>query len=389
MRTTANTPPRGFTTDEYVRRSGAVQQAMHIAGIDLLWLTTEADVRYLSGYLTQFWQSPTRPWHLLLPASGKPVAVIPSIGEACMKRTWVEDIRTWSSPDPDDDGLSLLAGAMSELAGPSLRIGIPMSSETSMRYPLQEFYRLQAALPAAQWIDATDCLRQVRQIKSAAEIEKLRHICQITSRAFADIPTHVHLGMSEIEVFRTFKQRCLFHGADDAAFVVGTADHGGYDDIISPPGEHLLCDGDVLIIDTGCVFDGYFSDFDRNFAVGTLDDSVRDAHYRLWDATEQGLDTVRPGATCQDLYHAMNSILKETDGSVGRFGHGLGIQLTETPSITTFDSTVMQAGMVMTLEPGYTFAPNKMLVHEENLVVTDDGYELLSSRAPRDMAKIS
>ena len=85
----------------------------------------------------------------------------------------------------------------------------------------------------------------------------------------------------------------------------------------------------------------------------------------------------------------MNSILEESDGSVGRFGHGLGIQLTETPSITSFDRTVMQTGMVMTLEPGYTFAPNKMLVHEENLVVTDDGYELLSTRAPRDMAIIS
>ena len=389
MRTTTNTPPRGFSTEEYVRRAGAVQQAMHIAGIDLLWLTTEADVRYLSGYLTQFWQSPTRPWHLLLPASGKPVAVIPSIGEACMKRTWVDDIRTWSSPDPDDDGLSLLAESMVELAGTSLRIGMPMGAETSMRYPLLEFYRLQAALPAAQWIDATETLRQVRQIKSAVEIEKLRHICKITSLAFADIPTHVHQGMSEIEVFRIFKERCLLHGADDAAFVVGTAGHGGYDDIISPPGEHQLSDGDILIIDTGCVFDGYFSDFDRNFAVGTLDNSVRDAHYRLWDATEKGLETVRPGATCQDLYQAMNSILEESDGSVGRFGHGLGIQLTETPSITSFDRTVMQTGMVMTLEPGYTFAPNKMLVHEENLVVTDDGYELLSTRAPRDMAIIS
>ena len=389
METKTHIPTRGFATDEYVRRADAVQQAMHIAGIDLLWLTTEADVRYLSGYLTQFWQSPTRPWHLLLPASGKPVAVIPSIGEACMRRTWIDDIRTWSSPDPADDGLSLLAESMTELAGPSLRIGIPMGAETSMRYPLQEFYRLQAALPSAQWVDATETLRQVRQIKSAVEIEKLRHICQITSLAFADIPTHVHQGMSEIEVFRIFKERCLFHGADDAAFVVGTADHGGYNDIISPPGEQRLTDGDILIIDTGCVFDGYFSDFDRNFAVGTLDDAVGEAHYRLWDATEKGLEAVRPGATCQDLYQAMNSILKETDGSVGRFGHGLGIQLTETPSITSFDQTVMQAGMVMTLEPGYTFAANKMLVHEENLVVTDDGYELLSTRAPRDMAIIT
>jgi len=389
MTTITEAPSRGFTTDEYVRRASAVQQAMQTDGIDLLWLTTEADVRYLSGFLTQFWQSPTRPWHLLLPATGKPVAVIPSIGEACMQRTWLDDIRTWSSPDPEDDGLSLLASTMNDLAGASMRVGTPMGAETTMRYPLNEYQRLKEALPNAQWCDATDTLRRVRQIKSPAEIEKLRHICQITSHAFADIPTHISKGMSEIEVFRRFKERCLYHGADDTAFVVGTASQGGYNDIISPPTDDPLCDGDVLIIDTGCTYDGYFSDFDRNFSVGVLDDVVCDAQHRLWDATEKGLETLRPGVSCQGIFQAMNSILQETSGNVGRFGHGLGIQLTETPSITPFDTTVVQTGMVLTLEPGYTFAPGKMLVHEENVVVTENGYELLSTRAPRDMMMIS
>lgn len=77
--------------------------------IDALLLTTEPEVRYFSGFLTQFWQSPTRPWFLVVPATGRPVAVIPEIGEPLMSQTWIDDFRTWPSPSPDDEGVSLLA----------------------------------------------------------------------------------------------------------------------------------------------------------------------------------------------------------------------------------------------------------------------------------------
>ena len=73
------------------------------------------------------------------------------------------------------------------------------------------------------------------------------------------------------------------------------------------------------------------------------------------------------------------------EGSVGRLGHGLGMQLTEHPSHAAFDETVLEEGMVLTLEPGFEFAPGKMMVHEENLVIRKDGPEMLSIRANRDI----
>ena len=69
-----------FTPDEYRSRTTAAQTLMAAAGLDALFLTTEADIRYFTGYLTRFWESPTRPWFLVLPAQGAPVAVIPAIG---------------------------------------------------------------------------------------------------------------------------------------------------------------------------------------------------------------------------------------------------------------------------------------------------------------------
>ncbi|MFK7856004.1 MAG: M24 family metallopeptidase [Granulosicoccus sp.] len=410
-------PTRGFSKVEFTNRCARVQAIMKQREIDVLWLSTEADIRYLTGFLTQFWQSPTRPWYLLLPQSGEPVAVIPAIGAICMQRTWINDIRLWSSPHPTDDGVSLLIDTIHELAGHKPSIGVPMGAETYVRSPWNDIERIRKLTAGAQWVDATDAMRCVRQIKSSAEIEKLDYICTVASNAFADVPQIISAGMTQVDAFRAFRIACLQHGADDPAYVVGAASANGYEDIISPPSEESLKTGDILILDTGCTFDGYYADFDRNFALQQVDKATAEAHQRAWDATEAGIELIKPGVTCAELFAAMQVVMspmqidgqpssphdpKGSDmgklgkaavpqraqaarGDVGRLGHGLGIQLTETPSITAFDHTPMVPGMVMTLEPGYSYAPGKMMVHEENLLVTETGARLLSRRAPRDI----
>ena len=86
------------------------------------------------------------------------------------------------------------------------------------------------------------------------------------------------------------------------------------------------------MLDTGCVWDGYFNDFDRNFAIHHASESAKEAHHRLFDATEAALD--EPGITANDLFSVMDHVLRPNSAQrggeeVGRYGHGLGIQLTE------------------------------------------------------------
>lgn len=385
-------PPRGFPEAEFAARTEKAQAAMAEAGLDALLLTTEPELRYFTGFLTQFWQSPTRPWFLVVPAKGKPVAIIPSIGIDCMARTWVDDIRNWSSPQPDDDGISLLAETLAELAGRTARVGLAKGKETHLRLPLGDFEDLGGRLPEVSFQDATAILRGLRMVKSGREIEKIAYVCGLVSGAFEAAPQLFAAGQSDIEVFRSFKIECLKRGVDDVAYLVGGAGPGGYGDIISPPQGRPLRDGDVLILDTGCTFDGYFCDFDRNFAIGRADEAAQRAYDTVWRATEAGLAAARPGATCADLFAAMQGVLEEggarhdSGGSdVGRLGHGLGMQLTEWPSHTPWDDTVLVPGMVLTLEPGMTFAPGKVMVHEENIVVREDGAELLTRRAAPEL----
>lgn len=378
--------PQGFETTEFKARLTRAQSRMNAADLDAILLTTEPDIRYFTGYLTRFWESPCRPWFLVLPRSGDPIAVIPSIGAALMARTWITDIRTWRAPDLEDDGISLLAETLRNI-GP--RIGTPSGLQSHLRMPLGDFARLNAALPQPIGADA-DILRSLRLVKSEAEIEKIKTACQIATRAFDRVPEIARIGQPLAPVFRDFQRLCLDEGADWVPYLAGAAAPGGYGDVISPADDRPLEAGDVLMLDTGLVHDGYFCDFDRNFSVGSPSPDVAAGHSRLIEATYAAFEAARPGATAAELFHVMDKIVTGGAGGseAGRYGHGLGMNLTEWPSLIPTDHTPLVEGMVLTLEPGIELAPGRALVHEENIVIRENGAEWLSQPYGAEMIRV-
>ena len=372
-----------FAPAEYEARLARAQQAMHRERIDALFLNTEPDVRYFSGFRTAFWQSPTRPWFLIIPREGEPVAVIPEIGAVLMAETWVKDIRTWSAPHPDDDGVTLLANLLREYGS----IGMPMGRSSALRMPMNDFVRLRIVLSSVEFVDASPLMRALRMVKSSAEIEAVADICAIGSRAFARAGDLFGTGMPLDAAFRAFRIALLEEGAEEVPYLVGGAGQGGYADVISPPSDIPLREGDVLMFDTGASKRGYFCDFDRNFAIGHADEAAQTTYRTLWQATEAGLAAARPGRTCAQVFSAMAKITGGGAG-VGRVGHGLGTELTEEPSLAGFDHTVLEPGMVLTLEPSMDIAEGRMMVHEENIVVTEGAPRLLTERAAPELPVI-
>ena len=383
------TVQRGFATAEYHARTARAQEEMSRRGLAALLLTTETDVRYFTGFLTRFWESPSRPWFLVVPASGRPIAVIPSIGRHLMAGTWVEDIRTWNAPDLKDDGVSLLTETLMEVVPKDGVVGIPDGHETHIRMPQADFTRLKASFGPRQIVGDAGLMRDLRRIKSQAEIDKIGHACDIAARAFARVPEIAKIGTPLDDVFRNFQILCLDEGADWVPYLAGASDAGGYLDVISPAKADPLRSGDVLMLDTGLVFDGYFCDFDRNWSVGPPSKAVQEAHARLIEATDAAAEIAVPGRTAADLFHAMNAIVSVGEGptDAGRLGHGLGMSLTEWPSLIPTDHTELRAGMVLTLEPGIVVG-DKIMVHEENIVVTEGAPRFLSPRQGREIPQI-
>ena len=389
---------RGFPVDEFEQRTQRAQALLHDKGLSALLVCTEPEVRYLTGFHTPFWQSPTRPWFVILPIEGKPIAVIPSIGETSMNETWVEDIRTWSSPNPIDEGVSLLSNTLKEVlelnpktSNQSLQIGLPMGDETHLRMPLMDFQQLSTKLDPHNFVDATDIIKSLRCVKSEREIIKISKICGVVSHGFASLSDLLSVGMTEREAFQSFRLKLLELGADEVPYLVG-ATGPGFSDIIKQPSDRIIEPGDLVMFDTGSTYDGYFCDFDRNMAFQFATDAAKSAYEIVWQATEAALKVALPGNTTSDLWKAMGSVLEaesETNDSVGRFGHGLGMQVTEWPSNTRNDETVLNEGMVLTVEPNLSWGEDYVMVHEENFVVRSDGPELLSRRASPELEIIN
>lgn len=385
--------PGKFTRREFERRVEGACRLMTRDKLDGLLLTSETNVEYLSGFTTQFaWNTPARPWYFLLHRNGRGVAVIPEIGEGNWRDTsWVEDVLTWPSPRPENEGLDLLSAAVGRVRRRFGRIGVELGAESRLGMPVGDFLRLRRMIRPVSMADGSALMRELRLVKSQAEIARIRHICRLASDTFDALPGFLRIGDSESELVRKFQSDILLRGADKTPYTAIGSGRGGYTSIIAGPTQRRLQPGDVFLIDTGSRYGGYFCDFDRNYAIGRIGDRVRRIHDILYRATDAGIAAARPGNTAADVFFAQAKVLEDAGialGNVGRFGHGLGKILTEPPSNKPGDSTPLEPGMVLTVEPNALYGNGKVLVHEENIVVTPDGAELLSRRAPREMVII-
>jgi len=378
---------RGDPDAELAQRVARLQARMERDGLDALLLTTEANVRYTTGYHSPFWQSPTRPWFVVLPREGEPTAVVPTIGADAFARARVGRVMTWPSPRPSDEGVGALVEVISPLCNRTGRVGAELGTEMTLRMPQLDFEALRRRLQAlgVEVVDGSDAIRRSRLVKSPLEVAKVGAACEAMSRAYDILPSVVRAGMTEVQLCNVVKRLFLEQGADDAPYVICRSGPGSYSDIIGHPTGRALQDGDLLIIDSGCQVDGYFCDFNRNFAVGQPSPEAAEAFEAVSNATNAALRAVRPGVAVKDVHRAMAASMGVSlEGGVGRMGHSVGLQLTEWPSIHPDEATVLEEGMLLSIEPSIDLKSGggRFVVTEEVVEVTAFGPRLLSSRAP-------
>ena len=380
-------PQRGFATEEFEQRLIRAQNIMKSNKLDGILITTPQNIRYFTGYDSQFWESPTRPWFVVVPASGKPIGIVPEIGESEFKKTWLDEIKTWPSPRPEDEVISLVKSTLDDLQNTFGQIGAEFGKEMAIRMPVRDLFKLKEIVKT-NIVDGSDAIWDMRMIKTNAEIDRIKYICSVASDAYNNLPSKLAIGDTERTAVKKLKIDMLNRGADNVPFMPGISGPGGVSQIVCGPSDRMLENGDILFIDTGSTFDGYFCDFDRNFAFGSVSSDIARVNEVLWQATEAGIKAAVPGATTLDVFNTMNKIIEEggaLGNNVGRLGHGLGLQLTEPPSHRLEEETVIKENMVLTIEPGMEYAKDKMLVHEENIVIHKDGAELITKRAPREI----
>ena len=379
-----------FPKEEYLKRLDNIHKKLENENIDAIVITSPANFRYFSGLDSNFWESPTRPWFLIISKNGKIKALVPSIGLSAIESTFIKDIEVWQSPNPKDEGTSLLKKIIKTFPKNS-NIGFELGMETYLRMSIKEFLKIKKDLQEYNFIDSTNIVWSLRKIKSDLEIKNIEKVCSITSKVFNNLINKISLGMSEREIATIFKKDLINNGVDYIMYLSCASGINGYNQIICNPSEKKIGDGDILIIDTGSTLNGYYCDFDRNFGFGNINQKSLDAYNKLWNATEKTLEIIKPGISCKEVYESLskNIFSSNVKSSVGRMGHGFGLQLTEPPSIMIDDNTILEKNMILALEPSIEIENDLMLVHEENILITQNGNRLLTSRTPKELPVIN
>ena len=379
-----------FPKEEYLKRLDNIHKKLENENIDAIVITSPANFRYFSGLDSNFWESPTRPWFLIISKNGKIKALVPSIGLSAIESTFIKDIEVWQSPNPKDEGTSLLKKIIKTFPKNS-NIGFELGMETYLRMSVKEFLKIKKDLQEYNFIDSTNIVWSLRKIKSDLEIKNIEKICSITSKVFNNLINKISLGMSEREIATIFKKDLINNGVDYIMYLSCASGINGYNQIICNPSEKKIGDGNILIIDTGSTLNGYYCDFDRNFGFGNINQKSLDAYNKLWDATEKTLEIIKPGISCKEVYESLSKNLFSSNvkSNVGRMGHGFGLQLTEPPSIMIDDNTILEKNMILALEPSIEIENDLMLVHEENILITQNGNRLLTSRTPKELPVIN
>jgi len=374
---------------ESALRVRRLQAAARAAELDALLLTDAANVRYVTGgYAADvLWSSPTRIVAAVIPRDGDPILLTPDFiaGEAAAVCGWAR-VETYGSLA--DAPVAQLAS----LLGPAARVGIEHGGEGRIGMSLQTLDALRDAV-SGTLMDAMPVIHYARAVKTPWELDRLRWACAASSAGFAAAFARPRGGELEVDLAREIVAAGLAAGAGWPAWTMPgwigmTSGPGAYDRFVEAPRRRRLEPGDLVWADVGFRVDGYWSDFCRAGVIGGPTPRQVDRQARLLAATGAGVAAARPGATAAAVARATGAEL-ERQGlpglGFGRVGHGIGLVATEPPSIALHDATVLEAGMVITVEPAAVMDDG--LYCAEQVVIVGEEPEVISL-APTGLASI-
>lgn len=224
-------------------------------------------------------------------------------------------------------------------------------------------------------------VENLRLLKDQSELSKIRIACKISQKAIEYAEKKLKVGITEKELadeLEYFLRKC---GAEKSAFDIIVASGKNSANPHHKPSARKFQKDDIVLIDLGCIYEGYNSDLTRTFFLGKINKYAENVFEIVKEAQKKALNVIKDGVSCREVdFAARNFIIKNGFGKyfIHGTGHGIGIDIHEEPSVSAKSKTVLKAGMVVTVEPGI-YIPNKFGVRiEDTVLVTKSGCEVLT-----------
>jgi Xaa-Pro aminopeptidase len=350
---------------EIDQRRRGVSAALAGAKVDALLVTSPASVRYLTGYA----------------GSNGVLLVTPSGAEF------------FTDPRYQIEATQTITCKVHVAKRPLLEAVAPVIKRKKLKklafepawLHVDEYLKLKDGLPLSYSLHPVGGLVEgLRAVKSLAEIEKIRHSVQANSEAYTRTMKRVRIGLRELDIAAELEFQMRVLGADKPAFDTIVAAGARSALPHAQPTAHRLGENELLLIDMGACLQGYASDMTRVAYIGTPSRRIRRMYEAVLEAQLAGVNAVRAGVAASKVDRAARDVLKrhKLDRQfVHSTGHGLGLEIHESPRIARKEKVKLQAGMVITIEPGAYIDGLGGIRIEDTVLVTENGCEVLTPTA--------
>ena len=279
----------------------------------------------------------------------------------------------------DEDGPTGALQSLAQKVGGVEKLSLDETMRTDFSLPLI------SAFDGAEPVFADQLVGKLRMIKDEAELAALKASAEVADRAMLAGFDAIRPGLTETQVAAAMREAFADAGAAVAFTLCASGPNGAYPH--HSTGERVLEEGDAIVFDIGAGYGGYPSDMTRMAVVGTRPegyDEVHDVVERAWQAAAAA---AKPGVKAHEVDDAARKVI--TDAGYGEYfvhrtGHGLGLEIHEPPYLTSSSQTVLEEGMVFSIEPGI-YIPGRFGIRLEDIVILrEDGVEILSG-LPREV----
>ena len=358
----------------HAERLQQLQASITDAGLDAYALAPGPSLFYLTGLAFHLME---RPIVLLVPAEGQAALIVPGM-ERDKAQTSGLAFRAFVYGEDPATQPEAFSQALTAIGLTDGRVGI---EPLRLRYYESEL--LRQAAPVLRQVAAPQVVGDLRLRKDATEIGAMRRAVEIAEAAMQALLPTIQVGMTERQIGAELTVHLLRAGSDSALPfqpIVASGPNSALPHATAS--DRQLQSGEFLLIDWGASHQAYFSDLTRTFAVGEPTDEMRGIHQAVLAANKAGRQAIAPGRTCGSIDDAARRAIDQTGYGqrfIHRTGHGLGLEEHEEPYLYAGNSQALAPGMTFTVEPGVYVTGYGGVRIEDNVVVTVDGGETLSS----------
>ncbi|WP_232695946.1 M24 family metallopeptidase [Brevibacillus daliensis] len=352
-----------------VNRLSQLRSFMEEQKADAVLVTLPMHVYYLTGFNTNPHE---RFLGLVIPRDGEPVLIVPALDkDAAMAASSVTNIQTHSDTQNPYQVLKQ-----------ALPAGIAKLAVEKSHLTMQIYERMVDELDIAAFVDVEEPLRQMRLKKSPEEASKIRKACEVIEEVLRQGLSRVKAGVTEADMVAELEYLMKKLGSQGPSF--STMVLSGANSALphGKPGTKKIEHGDLLLFDMGVYLNGYVSDITRTFAVGDINERQKEIYDAVLRANLAAIKEVRPGVTLAHLDQTARDVIVESgygEYFTHRLGHGMGMDVHEYPSVHGANQDKLVSGMVFTIEPGIYLPGVGGVRIEDDVFVTDNGVELLTS----------